>query len=211
MIKFSLRCVCTHAFESWFASNAAYDSLRAADQVICPACGSSEVTKSIMAPNVGVKANRKALGVKERRAVATMLSQVQRAQNAQGQHGPAAGFDGGDKGAPDGRDASKGSAGGLSRGHPPTVDGDAPVTLSADAEQAKALAETLDTLRQIRDTVVADGDDVGERFPEEARKIHYGEADQRGIYGRASAEEVEALLDEGVEVLPMPILPEDHN
>jgi hypothetical protein len=53
--------------------------------------------------------------------------------------------------------------------------------------------------------VMANTDDVGERFPEEARRIHYGETEQRGIRGQASAEETEALLEEGIGVLPLPI------
>ena len=53
--------------------------------------------------------------------------------------------------------------------------------------------------------VMANTDDVGERFAEEARRIHYGETGQRGIRGQASAEETEALLEEGIGVLPLPI------
>ena len=53
--------------------------------------------------------------------------------------------------------------------------------------------------------VMANTDDVGERFPEEARRIHYGETEQRGIRGQASPEETEALLEEGIGVLPLPI------
>ena len=53
--------------------------------------------------------------------------------------------------------------------------------------------------------VMANTDDVGERFAEEARRIHYGEAEQRGIRGQASVEETEALLEEGIGVLPLPI------
>jgi hypothetical protein len=53
--------------------------------------------------------------------------------------------------------------------------------------------------------VLASTDDVGERFPEEARRIHYGEISQRGIRGQASPEETEALIEEGIGVLPLPI------
>jgi hypothetical protein len=52
--------------------------------------------------------------------------------------------------------------------------------------------------------VMANTEDVGERFAEEARKIHYGETEERGIRGQASREETEALLDEGIGVLPLP-------
>jgi len=53
--------------------------------------------------------------------------------------------------------------------------------------------------------VMTNTEDVGERFPEEARKIHYGESENRGIRGQASREETEALLEEGIGVLPLPI------
>jgi hypothetical protein len=53
--------------------------------------------------------------------------------------------------------------------------------------------------------VVANTEDVGERFAEEARRIHYGETDERGIRGQASREETQALLEEGIAVLPLPL------
>lgn len=53
--------------------------------------------------------------------------------------------------------------------------------------------------------VMANTDDVGERFAEEARRIHYGETEERGIRGQASKEETQALLEEGIGVLPLPI------
>ena len=53
--------------------------------------------------------------------------------------------------------------------------------------------------------VLANTEDVGERFAEEARSIHYGETEERGIRGQASREETEALLEEGIGVLPLPI------
>ena len=53
--------------------------------------------------------------------------------------------------------------------------------------------------------VLANTEDVGERFADEARRIHYGDADERGIRGLASADEREALRDEGIDVMPLPI------
>jgi hypothetical protein len=53
--------------------------------------------------------------------------------------------------------------------------------------------------------VMANTDDVGERFPEEARRIYYGETEERGIRGQASREETEALMEEGIGVMPLPI------
>jgi hypothetical protein len=71
--------------------------------------------------------------------------------------------------------------------------------------------EMLRQLRDLRDKVLADSENVGPRFSEEARKIHYGEAEQRGIHGQASLEEAAELLEEGISVLPIPDLPGDRN
>ena len=67
-----------------------------------------------------------------------------------------------------------------------------------------AKQEMIGKLKEMVTQIRANADDVGERFPEEARKIHYGEVEERAIYGEASSDDVEALLDEGVEVLPLP-------
>jgi hypothetical protein len=53
--------------------------------------------------------------------------------------------------------------------------------------------------------VIANTEDVGPKFAEEARKIHYGESEQRGIRGQASREETRELLEEGIGVLPLPV------
>ncbi|MFD0915052.1 DUF1178 family protein [Pseudahrensia aquimaris] len=74
-------------------------------------------------------------------------------------------------------------------------------------EQKQALAE----LKKMRDAIVNDSENVGKGFAEEARKIHYGEAPERGIIGEANREEVVELLEEGVEIAPLPVLPGDAN
>jgi hypothetical protein len=66
-------------------------------------------------------------------------------------------------------------------------------------------------LKELRDHIVKNADNVGDRFPNEARKMHYGDIEHRPIYGEASPEEARALIDEGVEVSPLPILPDDRN
>jgi hypothetical protein len=66
-------------------------------------------------------------------------------------------------------------------------------------------------LKELRDHIVKNADNVGERFANEARKMHYGDIDHRPIYGEASPEEARSLIDEGVEVSPLPVLPDDRN
>jgi hypothetical protein len=66
-------------------------------------------------------------------------------------------------------------------------------------------------LKELRDHIVKNADNVGEQFPNEARKMHYGDIEHRPIYGEASAQEARELVDEGIEVAPIPVLPDDRN
>ena len=66
-------------------------------------------------------------------------------------------------------------------------------------------------IKELRDHITKNADNVGERFPNEARKMHYGDIEHRPIYGEASPDEARALIDEGVEVSPLPVLPDDRN
>ena len=66
-------------------------------------------------------------------------------------------------------------------------------------------------IKELRDHIVKNADNVGEKFPNEARKMHYGEIEHRSIYGEATPDEARSLIEEGVEVSPLPVLPEDRN
>jgi len=66
-------------------------------------------------------------------------------------------------------------------------------------------------LKELRDHLTKNSDYVGPRFPEQARKIHYGEIEHRSIYGEASPEEAKELHEEGIEFHPLPILPDELN
>lgn len=88
----------------------------------------------------------------------------------------------------------------------------------ADATQKMAagpvdprLALMMQMVRDMRRQVEENAEYVGDRFAEEARKIHYEETEKRGIYGEATAEDANALIEEGIEVHPLPRLPEDGN
>jgi hypothetical protein len=69
----------------------------------------------------------------------------------------------------------------------------------------------LKVMRELRQHVEKNADYVGPNFAEEARKIHYNESEKRGIYGEATADDAKALVEEGIDVHPLPILPEDTN
>ncbi len=71
--------------------------------------------------------------------------------------------------------------------------------------------ELRQKLKELRDHITKNASYVGPRFPEEARKIHYGETEHRSIYGEASPEEAKELHEEGIEFHPLPILPDDKN
>ena len=69
------------------------------------------------------------------------------------------------------------------------------------------VAQAVATLRKMRSFIERNFDHVGGRFPEEARKIHYGEVERRNIYGDATREEVVSLEDEGIEIGEIPWVP----
>jgi hypothetical protein len=140
VIRYRLQCANAHEFEAWFASSASYDAQAAGGQVCCPECNSSDVGKSIMAPNVAPR----------------------------------------------------------TRGE-----------VAVPEEETPARYRNL--VRVVRQVLEAGSEDVGDRFPEEARKIHYKEVEQRAIRGTASSDEARALVEEGVEIMALPRLPEKAN
>lgn len=82
----------------------------------------------------------------------------------------------------------------------------APVAMMSPQER-----ELRTKLKELRDTLTQNADNVGAKFPEEARKMHYGETEHRSIYGVASPEEAKDLAEEGIEVHPLPTLPDERN
>ena len=77
---------------------------------------------------------------------------------------------------------------------PPT-----PVAMISPQEQ-----EFRKKLKELRDHLTANADNVGKKFPEEARKMHYGEIEHRSIYGEATAQDAKELHEEGIEFHPLP-------
>ena len=156
MIHYNLCCARGHAFESWFQSSSAYETQEKRKLVNCPICGSAEVERAIMAPQIVSKKARE--GVVAAPAPATEVA-------------------------------------------PPAS---TPLLMAQERELRTKLKE-------LRDHIVKSADNVGERFPVEARKMHYGDIEHRPIYGEASPDEARALIEEGVEVTPLPVLPDDRN
>jgi len=81
-----------------------------------------------------------------------------------------------------------------------------PVAMMSPQEQ-----EFRTKLKELRDHLTANADNVGKKFPEEARKMHYGDIEHRSIYGEATAQDAKALHEEGIEFHPLPMLPEERN
>lgn len=89
---------------------------------------------------------------------------------------------------------------------PRAAPGKSPVAMMSPPER-----ELRQKLKELRDHITKNASYVGPRFPEEARKIHYGETEHRSIYGEASPEEAKELHEEGIEFHPLPVLPDDKN
>jgi hypothetical protein len=88
----------------------------------------------------------------------------------------------------------------------PLARGKAPLAMMSPPER-----ELRKKLKELRDHITKNADYVGPRFPEQARKIHYGEIEHRSIYGEASPDEAKELHEEGIEFHPLPILPDEFN
>lgn len=150
MIRYALQCDKDHTFESWFKNSEAFDNQVERGLVECPACGSRQISKAIMAPQVA-RTDREVVRV------------------------PA-----------------------------------------ATADQAVAVAEPQaamlrEKIREFREFVLRNSNYVGDQFAEEARRIHFGESEKRSIHGEATGEDVRSLLEDGIEVHPIPVLPDDRN
>lgn len=89
---------------------------------------------------------------------------------------------------------------------PAPAESKAPVAMMSPQER-----EFRAKLKELRDHITKNAENVGGKFPEEARKMHYGEAEHRSIYGEASPKEAKELADEGIEFHPLPMLPDEQN
>ena len=81
------------------------------------------------------------------------------------------------------------------------------IALAMGEQQKQAMAQ----LKALSEKMRENADYVGGKFAEEARKIHFGETEARGIYGEATPDEARGLIEDGVEFLPIPVFPDDHN
>ena len=159
MIHYTLTCDGEHSFEGWFRSSADFDLQARQGHVACPICGSTQVSRGLMAPNV-----QSARGRDERRDVASVAEQGEPNERRQ-------------------------------------------MVMMPDPTQ-RAM---LEALRELRQKVVENATYVGDRFADEARRMHQGEVEHHGIYGEATPEEAQSLAEEGIVCHLLPILPDERN
>ncbi|MFY7864254.1 DUF1178 family protein [Roseateles sp.] len=181
MIVLNLACGHDHLFEGWFGSSHDFETQLTQDQLSCPICGDKQIRRMPTAARLNVSHLRAA---------------AKGSASAQGQPGNSAPapITGGAMPAQPVQPAQAGQ----SSEKPAWSEPPHPQALQ---QQMQALL-----LQAVRE-VVARTEDVGSQFAEEARRIHYGEAQDRGIRGQTSAEELDALADEGIEVMSLPLPP----
>ena len=174
-----LQCSHSHVFEGWFGSEEDFQSQLTRGLLTCPMCGDASVSKKLSAPRLNL-------------------------HTARGE-----------------RDASRMEASAPSTDAKASTSAPMPAESAAnDPANANTAAPTLPSLQDVANLepaqlqaallkmvrhVVANTEDVGDSFPEEARKMHYGETEARNIRGHATPEETEELIDEGIAVMPLPL------
>ncbi len=135
MIKFDLICGNKHVFEASFDDSSSFERQKKKKQIECPYCNSSNVSKSVMAPNISNKSSS---------------------------------------------------------------------SIKINREKNKLFSNYNKQLNKIKSEIEKNFTYVGKKFPEEARKIHYGEAKDKPIYGEATEKESQELVDEGISLVRLP-------
>lgn len=180
MIRYQLRCSGGHGFEGWFRSSDAF--VDEVQRLACPICDDRSIEKAIMAPAV------------LQGGPAMDPAPTDNAPKGDAKAEPVKSEQASSTGSAQGPDAAP---------SPPAPV--AAVPKPAPDQQQLALALTL--MRKVKAHVEANFENVGRRFADEARKIHFEESEPRGIYGEASPEEVQSLEEDGIDVAPLPRLP----
>ncbi|ALT77099.1 DUF1178 family protein [Paucibacter sp. KCTC 42545] len=178
MLVLNLACSHGHRFEGWFGSASDFESQTTSGLLTCPMCSDQRISRMPTAPHLNVSHLR--------------------ASKAGNQAGP-------QTTAP-----AAESTPAVAPSRP--VDANSVAPVAAPSQPAESLGHSAEALQGLQaqllqavQQVLANTEDVGSQFAEEARRIHYGESQQRGIRGQASADETAALLDEGIDVVTLPL------
>lgn len=183
MILFDLVCSQGHGFEAWFRDNDSFERLVAVGEIQCAICGDTKVKKALMAPKIS---SSKAAARHAAQDAAEQASEASR--NAD-------------------ENKSEGSSSPAALPSMTVQDTPGPLSHPQSVAVPEKVAEAMQMLRKVQTHIEQNFDHVGKRFAEEARKMHYGEAEKRSIYGEATKEDAEALTEEGIEVNQIPWLP----
>lgn len=183
-----LQCQQQHAFEGWFGSEDDYQSQLQRGLIECPLCGGAQITKLLSAPRINLGKAREPSRVIEAGAAQSPAA----AESAGAAHSLSEAVSAETDLASTLRDTPP--------AHTPSQAGPNSGSVSADLAFAMQAAWT-----QMVRQVMAHTEDVGGDFAEEARKIHYGETKERAIRGQATQDETLALIEEGIDVMPLPI------
>lgn len=178
-----LQCSHSHVFEGWFGSEEDFQNQLTRGLLTCPMCGDASVSKKLSAPRLNLHTAR---GEREASRMEASSPSTDTKASASVPT-PAAGAANHDANDP----ANANTAA------PPLPS----LQDVANLEPEQLQAALLNMVRH----VVANTEDVGDSFPEEVRKIHYGETEARNIRGHATPEETEELIDEGIAVMPLPL------
>lgn len=190
MIVYSLKCELNHRFDAWFQSGSSFDNQQKKRLLECPHCGSTGIVKAPMAPRIS--------RTSEPRSCENDRSPIETKDFPFGNSL----YNRSDK-----TDAVK-----LHNDSTflPTLSFDHfEDTLKQEEKVSSSPALVRKALLSLRENIRKSCDDVGSKFPEEARRIHYGETKKRSIYGQASYEEILDLRQEGVEVSALPPFPKE--
>jgi len=174
MIIFDLICSESHIFEGWFSSSDDYQTQVDKGLLSCPHCGSYDISKSVMSPNIGMKSNQK---IYEKPAISAGSADEQ-----------------------------------IHKSHEIANDVENAPLANIDTQLNDNMHKKMvEAIAKVQKEVLKDSTWVGNKFAQEARAIHYGEADKRLIHGHASQDEVSELSEEGINIaaLPMPYIPPD--
>ncbi len=170
-----LACQHGHSFEGWFGSEEDFQSQLARGLVQCPTCDSAQISKKLSAPRLNLR------GATELPSNTVDATEV-KPQNAINSIA----------------------------NYPDSMCANGQKSFKSDAQEYPIQAlmsnpEFQAAYMQMAKDVLAKTEDVGKDFAREARKIHYGESQERGIRGQASQDEAMELLDEGIDVMPLPL------
>ena len=185
MILFDLLCSQGHTFEAWFRDSASFDRLASVGEIQCAICGDRTIKKALMAPTVRTSAARPD-PVQAKDQASDRQAQPETPSTDEARHGA-------EKPVP---------------AHVADQTSDvSPVKASSPVPMPEKLVEAMRMVRKMQEHIEKTFDHVGRQFAEEARKMHYGEAEKRSIYGEATQDETEQLIDEGIEINRIPWLP----